>query len=370
MAEPIKVLHVVLSLEQGGMENGVVNVANRLDPEAFDVRFCCLERRGEFADRLLRPQVTVLDKPPGKSLRTAWRLNRLIARARPHVIHTHNLAPLIYGAAATLRGITCPILHGVHSEMPTQEQTPKRLQLRQRFYRASKLVQTVTIGLTRHLEELGLGVRPIETVTNGVDTSVFSPDNPSEIRAEFAIPEDAFVVGMVARFGAWKRQLDMLQSFAEIAVEHKDVHIVFVGTGGPNEQEVSERCTASPFADRLHLAGFRAQPELVYPAFDMLAIPSIREGLSNASLEAMASGVPVLTHNACGAADVITDGEDGWVADVASVPDLTAAMRRVLSDRPRLADIKARVRGSVEARFSMESMVEGYAELYRRIARR
>jgi glycosyltransferase involved in cell wall biosynthesis len=368
MAEPIRVLHVVLSLAQGGMENGVINVANRLDPEAFDLRFCCLERRGEFADRLLRPKISVLDKPPGKSLRTVWRLNRLIARERPHVLHTHNLAPLIYGAAATLRGLTCPILHGVHSEMPTQEQTPKRIQLRQRFYRASKRVQTVTVGLTRHLEEIGLGVRPIETVTNGVDTRVFTPDNPSTIRAEFAIPEDAFVIGMVARFGAWKRHLDMLQSFAEIAADNPDVHIVFVGTGGPNEKEVQERCAASEYADRLHLAGFRSEPGLVYPAFDMLAIPSIREGLSNASLEAMASGVPVLTHSACGAADVITDGTDGWVADVAQVDDLTAALRRVMSDRPRLADIKARVRGSVEARFSMDSMVAGYADLYRRVS--
>jgi glycosyltransferase involved in cell wall biosynthesis len=370
MAEPIRVLHVVLSLAQGGMENGVVNVANRIDPDEFDVRFCCLERRGEFAERLLRPKVYVLDKPPGKSLRTVWRLNRLIARERPHLLHTHNLAPLIYGAAATFRGITCPILHGVHSEMPAQEQTPKRIKLRQRFYRASKIVQTVTVGLTRHLEDLGLGVRPIETVTNGVDTAVFSPDNRSEIRAEFAIPSDAFVIGMVARFGAWKRHLDILEAFAKIAAEHPDVHIVFVGTGGPKEQEVRECCAASPFADRLHLAGFREKPGLVYPAFDMLAIPSIREGLSNASLEAMASGVPVLTHSACGAADVITDSVDGWVADVASVPDLTAALRRVLNDRPRLSAIKARVRGSVEARFSMDAMVAGYADLYRRVARR
>lgn len=370
MPEPIRVLHIVLSLAQGGMENGVVNVANRIDPDEFDVRFCCLETRGEFADRLERPHVTVLDKPPGKSLRTAWRLNRLIARERPHLIHTHNIAPLIYGAAATFRGITCPILHGVHSQMPPKEQTPKRIKLRQRFYRAAKLVQTVTVGLTRHLEELNLDVRPIETVTNGVDTQTFSPDQPSEIRAEFAIPDGAFVIGMVARFGAWKRHLDMLDAFAEIANDHPDIHIVFVGTGGPNESEVRERCAASPYSDRLHLAGFRDQPGLVYPAFDILAIPSVREGLSNASLEAMASGVPVLSHSACGAADVITDGEDGWFDDLATVPQLVEALRRVLSDRPRLAEIKARVRGSVESRFSMESMVKGYADLYRRVARK
>lgn len=64
----IKILHVVLSLEAGGMENGVVNLTHALDPAEFDVHVCCLDRAGEFATRLTRSDcVHVLDKPPGFS---------------------------------------------------------------------------------------------------------------------------------------------------------------------------------------------------------------------------------------------------------------------------------------------------------------
>ncbi len=352
------------------MENGVVNVANRLDPEAFDVQFCCLATRGEFADRLIRNGdcIDVLGKPPGKSLRTVWRLMNAIRRVKPDVVHTHNLATLIYAAPATWWGRSVPLLHGVHSEMPEEEQTAKRLALRRRFYGAAKSVQTVTIGLTRHLEALGLNNREIATVTNGVDTTVFRPDQHCTLRAELGIAESAFVVGMVARFGAYKRHEAALAAFDELAGEFPDFHLVFVGGSGPRKEAVEARRAASQFSDRVHLAGFRSLPAEVYPAFNVLAIPSIREGLSNAALEAMASGVPVLTNAACGAADAVTHGADGWIADLTDHKQFVAALRDALLAREQNAEFATRARAVVIERFSMKSMVAGYGDLYRRIA--
>lgn len=354
------------------MENGVVNVANRIDPDMFDVRFCCLIRRGAFADRLLRngDAIDVLEKPNGKSLATVYRLWRSIARCKPNVVHTHNLGTLIYAAPATCWGRTAPILHGVHSELPDSEQTPKRIHLRQRCYGAARRIHTVTQGLTDHLTDLKLDVRPIDTITNGVDLDVYRPDAPTTLRTELGIPQSAFVIGVVARFGAYKRHEATLDAFDVLAADHPDVHLVFVGGSGPRKTAVEARHQASPHADRIHLAGFCPKPAEVYPAFDVLAIPSVREGLSNAALEAMASEVPVLTNSSCGAADAITHGKDGWIADLTEQESFVAALQETLAARNQLPAFSHAAREAVRARFSMQVMVDGYTELYQQIANR
>ena len=81
------------------MENGVVNVARLLDPQEFQVRVCCLKCAGQFAARLPgRVTVHSLDKRPGFSLGTAFRLARVMAKIKPDILHTHNLGPLFYGS--------------------------------------------------------------------------------------------------------------------------------------------------------------------------------------------------------------------------------------------------------------------------------
>src|SRR4051812_14284463 len=98
----MKILHVVTSLEPGGMENGVVNIARGLEPCGMKTHVACLERSGPFAERLpASSEVRVLGKQSGFSVHATWQLVRLIADMRPSVIHSHNLGPLIYSALAS-----------------------------------------------------------------------------------------------------------------------------------------------------------------------------------------------------------------------------------------------------------------------------
>ena len=120
----IRVLHVVTSLEPGGMENGVCNLARALvdlgvaTSVALAVLACVMTRSGPFASRLPDPgAVTVLGKTSGFSPKAVFALWQEIRRRRPHVVHTHNLGPLIYGALATWWGRSVPLLQGEHSQL-------------------------------------------------------------------------------------------------------------------------------------------------------------------------------------------------------------------------------------------------------------
>ena len=365
-AEPIKILHVVFSLDPGGMENGLVNVACALPPEKFRVHVCCLERAGAFATRLPNPQnVHVLNKRPGFSLRTVLDLSRLIRRIKPHVIHSHNLGPLIYSSLATGLGRWKPILHGEHGSLQPDQLVPRRLRERRFFYRTCSCIHTVSHDLTKQLQEMGFRTARVVTVINGVDTSRFVPPfSRSDARKKIGLPEQALVIGIVGRLIAIKRHEDLTEAFEALAKQFTGAYLLVVGGGGPDEQKILAGLNRSAAKDRICIAGFQNDPRPFYQAMDLLVSPSLHEGMSNAVLEAMACGVPVLAHHICGNAEIISSGEDGIVGDFSSIEKLQAELERALARPEKLAVMGQKAREKVVACFSLPGMAANYGKLY------
>jgi len=369
-SSPLKILHVVTSLEPGGMENGLVNVARMLDPGQFEVYVACLERSGAFSERLPQLEnITVLGKRSGFSPQALFRLGCEISRTKPALIHSHNLGPLIYSSLATGLGLACPILHGEHASLNEEECSPRRLRQRRLLYHCCRSVHTVAEGLTRHLVELGFPSKKITTIVNGVDTHRFFPGDRLSTRRQIPVPEAALLLGIVGRFGPFKRHAMLLEAFSSLAESYPNLHLLIVGGGGNEEQNIAEKVRQHPQAGRIHLVGFQENPVPFYQSLDLLVVPSINEGLSNAVLEAMACGVPVLANSACGNGDVITDQEDGFVADLSSVEKLQSQLFKHLSNPALLSVIGKKARQKAISAFSIDKMVSGYAELYQKVGR-
>ena len=365
----MKILHVVNSLDPGGMENGVVNMARALEPRGFEIHVACLERRGAFAERLPHPErVTVLGKADGFSPRAALRLAREISRLRPAVVHSHNLGALIYASLATAGGHRAALLHGEHSQLTADELTPRRLRQRRWLYRACRAVHTVAHPMRDELLALGFSAEKISVIPNGVDTAHFAPGDRATARAGLALPADAVCIGIVGRFGPFKRHEILLGAFDEIAPRLPAAHLVIAGTGGPAETAVRARAQAGPHAARIHWLGFQSDPRACYQALDVLAIPSVNEGLSNVALEAMACGIPVLANTGCGHERIIASGDDGLIADLATPAALAAQLTALLAQPERLADFGQKARAKMLRDFSLGAMAGAYERLYRSLA--
>lgn len=368
MQRRLKILHVVLSLEPGGMENGIVNVARGLDPKHFEVHAACLERGGTFSERLPEPQnVYILNKQPGFSWRTVFALAKLISKLKPDVVHTHNLGPLIYAGLATAMGRTRSILHGEHG-FPQSQRTPESLRQRRFFYSACKRIQAVSRGLADELIQFGMPSNKIEVLLNGVDTDRFVPFPSETARRQISLPVDGPILGMVGRFDPLKCHLPLVAAFEGLSEKLPTAQLLVVGKGGQIYEQVVNRAKTSPVASRIHLVGFQPEPNRYYQAMDLLVVPSLSEGLSNVVLEAMSCGVPVLSHTACGNAEIITSGKDGILANLKTPRELEAEIINALRDRHNLKQIGTAARQTILERFSMANMVTNYADLYRRIA--
>jgi len=367
--KPTKILHVVFTLEPGGMENGLVNVANALDRDEFEIHVCCLERGGPFAARLPNPNnVHVLGKQPGFSIKTVFALKKLISRIKPDVLHSHNLGPLIYASLATRLGRWKPILHGEHGALHPDQLLLRRILQRKFFYRTCRRIHTVSHTLTQQLYDTGFTAPRILTLINGVDTERFVLAEKVVARKRIGLPESAIVIGIVGRLVAWKRHEDLIAAFTGLAGKFPAAHLLIVG-GGPDESKILDRINASPFKGRIRATGFQGDPLPFYQAMDLLATPSTHEGMSNVVLEAMSCGVPVLAHNICGNAEMISGGVDGVVAGLNSVGQLQAELEKILMEPEKLAAMGRAAREKVAGNFSLARMAANYAGLYRELSK-
>jgi len=367
----VKILHVVNSLDPGGMENGIVNLARGLEPRGFETRVACLERRGAFSGRLpASSKVLLLGKSGGFSPGAVWRLARAITQLRPDVIHSHNLGPLIYSGLATLHGRRCPWVQGEHSQLTKEELLPRRLRQRRWLYRGCHAIHTVSIAMRDELIACGFPAHQVVAIANGVDTARFAPADRIAARHALSVPAHALCVGIVGRFGPFKRHLQLLEAFEQIVPRFPHARLLIAGAGGSEEATVTARVQTSPLRPLVHLLGFQSEPRLCYQALDLLVIPSINEGLSNAALEAMACGVPALVRSGCGHEQIITHGQDGWIAPLDSPADLASCLAEILAEPVRLVDFGRNARKKVVSQFSLESMITAYEHLYRAAALR
>ena len=368
-------MHVLHSLDPGGMENGVVNISNGLDPEEFRSSIVCIRSSGAFAERL-KDTVSVhsLQKRDKFDWRVVKRLREHIIDSKPDVLHSHNLGALIYSALANFGVSAGPsIIHGEHGELWPNETTPRQCLIRRIFYRRCKIIHGVSRGLATSLEALPLGLEEgqVKTILNGVDCENFRPHCDAEIsqlREEHGLPPGGPIIGNFGSFNRNKNHGLLIEAFEILAEFDPTVVLLLVGDGGHIQDKVRARGLGSRFADRIVFAGFQLDPSPWYAVIDVLVLPSMYEGLSNAMLEAMASGVPCLACPACGAGEVIDSEFNGILADMPNAQVLATTIQGMLNDQARLKQLAEKARITAEEKFSLSGMVENYAAVYRECA--
>lgn len=364
----LRVLHVLDSLAPGGLENGVVNVARRLHGDGFDIHAACLRFRGDFAVRMPEPdKVVVMGKTSGFSFQAVRRLRRHMQETGAHLLHSHNLGTLIYAALASAGGRTLPIVHGEHGQVQCQDLTAKRRWQRRILFSVCRHVHVVSSSVRDNLQSLGLDPgRRIIVTPNGVDSVRFAP---AEARTALGFIAEDQIIGIVGRLVALKRHQMLFDAFTQLADDFPRLHLLVVGDGGAEREQLIAAMRQHPVAARIRWAGHQDDLPPFYRVMDLLAAPSEIEGLSNAVLEAMAAAVPVLAHAACGNAEVIEDGHNGYLSQINTAADLAVALRAALSSPEELRRRGAAARDTVLQRYSMTAMAESYRKLYRSAVR-
>jgi len=178
--------------------------------------------------------------------------------------------------------------------------------------------------------------------------SIVAPELPPSrdaargaLRAEFGLPDDALVVGMVARLFENKGQAELLEAMLPILRRDRRAHLLLIGSEYPKPHGLTERLAETARAGgvlpQVHLPGYRGDVPRILDGLDLFAHPSRSEPFSLAILEAMAHELPVVAWCEGGPAEIIIDGQTGILVAPLDIDGLTAALDGLLGDGARRA---------------------------------
>jgi sugar transferase (PEP-CTERM/EpsH1 system associated) len=368
------VVHVVYRFDTGGLENGIVNLINRMPAVVFRHAVVALtEVSDEFRKRIGRTDIGfhALHKPPGQGLWMYPQLYKLFRHLRPAVVHSRNLAALEAQLPAWLAGVPVRI-HGEHGrDISDLQGRSRRHQWMRRVYRP--FVHHY-VALSRDLAEylqcrIGVPGERIVQPCNGVDLQRFRPAEGG--RAPLAgNPFDdpaLWLVGTVGRMHAVKHQTLLAQAFVQALQTRphlrKTLRLVMVGDG-PLREESMSLLEAAGLGHLAWLPGERSDVANVMRALNCFVLPSLAEGISNTILEAMATGLPVIATAVGGNADLVAQGVSGEIVPVERVEPMTQALLRMAEDPARATAMGREGRTLAERRFSLTCMVAAYQGLY------
>lgn len=370
---PPLIAHVVFRFAIGGLENGVVNLINRLPRSGYRHAIVALTDMSNLVGRIERDDVACysMHKAPGHGYSVYPALYRLFRQLKPAIVHTRNLAALEAAVPAWAAGVPVRI-HGEHGrDMHDLDGSVRKYQWLRRLYRP---FVTRYVALSRELEgylraKVGVPKNRIAQIYNGVDTVRFRPAGGARnaIEGNPFRDGDLWLAGTVGRMQEVKHQVALARAFVR-AVETSPeaaqrLRLVMIGDG-PLRDQAETVLRQAGVAGLAWLPGERADVAEIMRALDCFVLPSLAEGISNTILEAMASGLPVIATRVGGNAELVDEGRTGFLVSAGDERAMAERMLDYFRD-PALAQRHgAAGRGLAEKRFSLDAMVDGYRRMY------
>lgn len=279
-------------------------------------------------------------------------LRRLMAES--DLVHLHFPLPLGVSVLAVRALVKRPLVVTVHGNADVYE-LPRALEpVTRAVLTRADVVVSVSHDLGQYLQSV-MGVRNVTVIPNGVDVDEFHPA-PST--------REALTLFSISRLVPRKNIHVLIAAVEQLVKEGAALSLVIAGTG-PEEDRIQRLAARSPGTVRF--LGFidEARKRSVLSETDVFVQLSTREGLSIATLEALASGVPCVVSNLPGVREPIAPGQTGWyVEDPEAVQSVVATLRGVLADRARLPEMKQACRAVAVDKYSLQAMCEGYWNVF------
>jgi glycosyltransferase involved in cell wall biosynthesis len=228
-------------------------------------------------------------------------------------------------------------------------------------------VIAVSAHTARHLIEVeGAPVDKVHTVVNGFDTSrVEIPDRAQSERLRRELgAADAHMLVVVGRLHPEKGYEHLFQALPRVREQLDHPLVLLVAGAGPFEDEFRRQVAALGCDREVRFLGFRTDASSLMAAADLVVLPSVAEAFGIVLAEALYIGTPVVATKVGGIPEIVDDGVDGVLVPPANSEALAEAIAGLLNDPERRAEMTGAGREKVERRFSFESMVKEYEEIY------
>ncbi|MGH7316501.1 MAG: glycosyltransferase, partial [Candidatus Rokuibacteriota bacterium] len=352
-----RIVHVIPTLRVAGLEGVVLRLTDGL---RADLDHVVMTPSGDGPLRARFPEEVPVIAMAERHRPDRWNALRMAAvfrELRPDIVHSRNWTCLDAIIGARLARVPV-VIHGEHGREAADPQGRNPLRRRVRRLLSPLVTQFVTVSrdLGRWLiEDVGVPARKVTVICNGVDTRRFEAHDRRAARGALGIPEGSVAIGSVGRLDPVKDHAGLIQAFGGVSDDPRA--LLFIAGEGPCRAELEALIEARGLARRVRLLGERHDIPQVLAALDVFVLSSLGEGIANAILEAMATGLPVVATRVGGNPELVVDASTGLLVPPRSPEALSSALRRYL-DAPVLATTHGRAgRARAVSEFALDRMV-------------
>lgn len=375
--DPIRVVYCIDNMQVGGTELNALRTAERLDRRRFSISVVCIRDTGPLMARYQEAGIPVHSFPMTsllgvEAVRQGLRLVRLLRQERADIVHSHDAYTSVYGTIcariAGVRGIIASrrSWHSPHLR-------GRILQANRIAYRFAHRVVGNSPSVSRLVEsEGGVSASRIVTIPNFLDPEAFEPIPAADRRRmldELGVPQDAFVVGIVARLSLVKDHATLLRAIASLRLQIPALHCVLIGDG-PERPHLEALADSLGIRDLVHFAGERTQPPNLHGLFDVSVLCSTSEAFPNSVLEAMAAARPVVATDVGGTPDAVHQGTTGLLVRPSDPSRLADAILRLYTEPALRTKLGIAACAAARAGYSADAVIGQVESLYTRLAGR
>ena len=364
------ILHVIETGGPGGAETVLIQLATHDSNHQFR-NLAAIPGPGWVEDTLnaagLTPlHVSISRKRSALDFGLYANLVRLIREHHVDLVHSHALGMSVYACLAGLRTRTA-VVCTLHGEVDLGRRDRRRgIKLGILRLGASKIVLVSNHLRDQLLGESRIPERLTAVVPNGVDCDRHSGGPDGTLRAEFGIGRDSFLFGAIGNVRRPKAYDNLLRA-AAIAVQSESGSAHHRSRARGVAPCWTTCCVYAPelgLQEFVHFAGFRPDVTVPLRNFDAFVLASRSEGFSIATVQAMASGLPVVATRSGGPEEIVTDGVDGLLVPREDPDALAAGMLRVAGDEALRRTFGSAARTTARERYSLAKMLESYEAIY------
>ena len=362
-----RILQIIPTLVRGGAEKQLSLLATGLARDGWDVHVCVLTHTGPLEAQLQAAGVPVthIDKRWKIDPFAFRRLKREIQRLRPDIVHTWLFAGNSYGRQAAFAAGVRHVIAGERCVDPWKGML--QLGIDRYLARRTERIVTNSSGVRDFYASKGLPAEKFTIIPNGI-APFAPPANQPVTRAallqELGLPQDARLIGAIGRLWSQKRVKDIIFAADLVKCVRDDGHFLIIGDG-PQRSRLERYAEQVCVPEMVHFLGERSDVPRILPHLDLLMLASSYEGQSNAIMEAMSAGIPVVASDIPGNRDLVVPEQTGYLVDVGDRAALAQKALMILDDSTLASRLGSAGRERMRKEFSIGQMVQRHEELYR-----
>lgn len=354
--------------ELGGAETNLAQVASLLPKDKYSPVICCL-KGGKVFDELKAKKMNVIDLRVKRiygisGIIKAFKLARIIKQQNIKIMVTYLESSDFWGSVVgRLAGV--PIIVSSRRDMGFNLKLRHRLAYRIVNHSFDKII-AVCEGLREKIIR-SEKVRPekVLTIYNGVDIHEENGIDKMGLKKSLGLDSDKLTVTMLANLSPVKGHRDLLSAAVKVLEKIKSVQFLLVGAEKNGYKELlSEMASRLGIDKQIVFAGFRRDIPQILSISDISVLSSTSEGLSNAILEYMSSGKPVVATDVGGNKELVVNGSTGLLVPARNPEALSQAICTLLYDEKLRRNMGENGRNRVKAYFSKDGMIKNLEQLF------